>query len=270
MDAVLALIPLFIILASVSTLSSGWSLFQQSSILGGERTAQDILEVMSASGDLESLNQSRLNATLAAVIPTHLNYSYEVEVNGSVLFTLANGSLSKAVDIVIAKRLALIEIDAILGQMLEIFHPGSGTDYCNTGKGPGTPPVYNASIYVTTEDLTTYDYWLLIERTDENKPTVKYEFYITPQDCDSVNPGTIVPNGEQENSTWINRIQVDSLFTADSWNYLYVKVSGNKFYYVDVYLIRATQGTASSQITAQGAQLKDTVVITLRLWRDEK
>jgi hypothetical protein len=271
MDAILALIPLFIILATVSQLSSEGSLSLQSRILGGERIAHDVLEVMRITGDLESLNQSRLNETLASLIPGYFNYTYEVEYNGSVLFTIANGSLSKATDIMVAKRLALIEIDVILSQMLQIFHPGTGTDYCNTEKGPGEPPVYNASFYVTEEDLNTYDYWLLIERSDSTQPVVRYEFFDEPEDCDELLPENIVPPATiQEDSTWINRIKVNSYLDDDSWNYLYVRVSGNVNQYVDVYLIRVPQGTAESEITSESAKLKDFVWVTLRVWGDER
>lgn len=264
MDAVLALIPVFIILAGVSHLSSTESLLLQGHILGSERIAQDVLQVMSTTGDIESLNQSRLNQTLRRLIPSYLNYSYEVEYSGSVLFTIANGTLAGR-DVMVARRLALMGVDAIFGQMLQIFHPGTGTDYCNTAKGPGTPPVYNASLYVSEEDLNAYDYWLLIERNSSNQPVVKYEFFEDQQDCNDVTPDNQVPNAVQEDSKWINRIQVDGDLEDDSWNYLYVEVSGNPNQHVDVYLIRVPQGTDPGSVILESAKLKEFVWVTLKV-----
>ncbi len=109
MDAVLALIPVFIILASVSAISSGQILFLHTSILGEKRIAQDALAVMDFSGAMGSANQTLLNQTLEKLIPGHLSYNYTVEnLNGTQKFSIARGNISNATDIVAARRIGAI------------------------------------------------------------------------------------------------------------------------------------------------------------------
>lgn len=109
MDAVLALIPVFIILAGVSAISGGEILFLHTSILGEKRIAQDVLAVMDFSGVMGSANQTLLNQTLEKLIPSYLSYSYTVEnLNGTQKFSISRGNISTAVDIVAARRIGTI------------------------------------------------------------------------------------------------------------------------------------------------------------------
>jgi hypothetical protein len=109
MDAILALIPVFVVLASISQLSSDPVLRLQSGILGKERVAQDVLATMEYLNLIDSTNSTAVNETLKKLIPDYLSYNYtSTSFDGGVRFTLASGNISGADDIVVAKRVGTI------------------------------------------------------------------------------------------------------------------------------------------------------------------
>lgn len=122
MDAILALIPIFIVLASVSALSSETSLFLQSYILGGERMAQDVLATLDYRGALESTNITELNETLEKLIPSYFGYNYTASnLNGTEKFSITRGNITNATDIMIAKRVGMVSSGYVAVVMPNIF-----------------------------------------------------------------------------------------------------------------------------------------------------
>lgn len=264
MDAVLALIPLFIILAAISQLSGGTSLFLQSSILGGERIAQDTLEVMRITGDLESLNQSRLNQTLRSLIPSYYNYSYEVNSTSGILFTIANGTLVGD-NIVVARRLALVEIEEILGDpLITIGHSGSPTtEACCTQPSKN---IWGTNFYVEDGDLNVYDYWLVGVR---NSTGVTASYAITDEApepyCCGIDLDEFSGNNIWTGNELVRKIQIDGELDEEETNYVFIRTTASPSVYADYYVIRVPAGTDSSEVTPESAKLKDAVWVTLKL-----
>jgi hypothetical protein len=295
MDAVLALIPLFIILATVSQLSGETSLFLQGRILGGERIAQDTLEVMSITGDLESLNQTKLSETLSALIPSYYNYTYEVNASGSVLFTITNGSLSGG-DIVVARRLSLVEIEKVESELDEIARGVNNQNACWSGKG-GNKPRFNLSFYVNVGDKDTYDYWLVGEIVSGNPNT---DAWVYPNDSTEIGPFDSIP-GVEPDCDWklpssdrydvypipgsvpscqcqpettceetvsgfeVIKIYIDDDLDEGKLNHAFIDFQGQPPATTTFYIIRVPAGTCNTLVTSQSAKLKDTVWVTLKL-----
>ena len=109
MDAILALIPLLVVLAGISQLSSDPVLRLQSGVLGKERAAQDVLATMDYLDLIDSTNASAVNSSLSRLVPGHLLYNYtSSSLDGEVRFTLASGSVSEAEEVVVAKRVGTV------------------------------------------------------------------------------------------------------------------------------------------------------------------
>ncbi|MDI6654535.1 MAG: hypothetical protein QME59_01445 [Candidatus Hydrothermarchaeota archaeon] len=122
MDAVLALIPIFIVLASVSALSSGTGLFLQSYILGGERIAQDVLATLDYSGAVERANITELNETLEKLIPSYFSYSYTAaNLNSTEKFSITCGNIANTTDVMIAKRVGIVSSGFVAVVMPNVF-----------------------------------------------------------------------------------------------------------------------------------------------------
>lgn len=109
MDAILALIPLFVVLATISQLSSDPVLRLQSGVLGKERVAQDVLATMDYLNLIDSTNTSAVNETLSKLVPSYLLYNYTSStLDGGTRFSVASGNVSGAEDVVVAKRIGTV------------------------------------------------------------------------------------------------------------------------------------------------------------------
>ena len=267
MDAILALIPIFIVLATVSQLSSEEGLFLQTHVLGSERIAHDTLETMGITKKIESLNKTELNETLNSLIPAYFNYSYEVEYNGSILFNITGGDLSGAGDIMAAKRLALVKIIEISGDpLIDIGRGVIGAEpYCSgPGRGWGKPPIYEASFYVSLDDLETYDYWLVGIR-DDSSGEAAYKIYPSQQTCPDLQADIDEFTEVFTVTELIAKVIINGELTEGTTNYLYIRITGDPGVFMDFYVIKAPQDTAQDAITPERAKLKDIVLVTLKV-----
>jgi len=280
MDAVLALIPLFIILGGVTQFSDVQSLYAQSYILGSERIAQDVLESMRIHGDFDVLSESTLNETITAILPQDYEYDYQVKFGGSVLVSVNSSTPPAHANILAAKRTAFINIEKILDQVISLTHGGDpGTDpYCdcnNTNKvwqmnfsyAPGS---YDYYIRGERNETGTRVFWSL--RNDQ-VPTSECKGGGGANLCSlSSGDGQQIFNagtGYEYTFKLNNATNVKAdLPLADSVNYVYVRVEGNPSKYVDVFVIRAPTGTDESRITSENARRYDNAEVTLRIWRE--
>jgi hypothetical protein len=108
LDAVLALVPVMILVGSLSTLTAAPSLYLQGHVLGTERVAQDLLRTLELTGDIRSLNATDLNTTLYDIVPDRLNFSYQVEDLDSedVLINITRGESTNTSTILVTRRVA--------------------------------------------------------------------------------------------------------------------------------------------------------------------
>ncbi len=170
MDAILALIPVFVVLAAISQLGTDPVLRLQSGILGKERVAQDVLATLDQLNLVDSTNSSAVNDTLKRLVPGHLLYNYtSLSLDGGERFSLASGGIGGAEDVVVAKRIGTVSRGYMAIATPNIFGETVHPDTNNEAR------VINAVLYsllgineidVTTVDPSdvTYSQWRSIGR----------------------------------------------------------------------------------------------------------
>jgi hypothetical protein len=156
MDAILALIPVFVVLAGISQLSTDPVLRLQSGVLGKERVAQDVLATIDYLNLIDSTNASEVNETLNKLVPEHLLYNYtSSSLDGDVRFTIASGNISRAEEIVVAKRVGTVSRGYMAVATPNIFAETVHPDTNNEAR------VVNAVLYsllgIDEIDTTTVD-----------------------------------------------------------------------------------------------------------------
>ncbi len=278
MDVVLAFIPVFIILGTVSTLSTGSGLFSRGFVLGSGRIAQDTLEVMSARGSLEDTNITRVNETLNKLLPSYLNYTYEVEFNDTLLMNISTGNISAAQDVVVARRTALLQLYAVSSEVLEIAHLGSdATPECCSGPG-AQQRGYSHTFTLTQEDLDTYDFWFYGELLGGTVTTkwgidsnyilegYAYTCEVPPENC----PTGGGPNPGQQEDFGANdffRVQLTPVsdYLQAGQNTMYLELGGNGD--ASYYVLRTPKNTTESTVTPENAKVMQLVVATLKVFR---
>jgi hypothetical protein len=265
MDAIMALVPVFIIIAGISQISGAESLMLQGYILGSERIAQDTLEVMDATDDIESLNRTEVNDTLETLIPGYLNYTYEMEYNQSTILNITKGNISNTKDIMIAKRGSAIRIFNLSGELLEVSHFGSeATEPCAGEKGQ--PRVYNASFFVASDDLDAFDYWI---RAEWISGTVSNWYGIAPREnveCTTsrqTSPRNPLPTLNQQRPSFLENINDD--VTEGTTNTIYIRIGAQGE--ANFFIIKAPKNIDESLITGENAKKKQLAMVTLKVWR---
>ncbi len=270
-DAVLAMIPVFIILASVSQISGAGSLFFQSYVLGSERIAQDALEVIMQRGDLEELNQTKINSTLHSLVPSQYNFSFELEYNGSVIINSTRGSVSAAKEVASARRLVLLKLYKLLGIVAEVSHSGSTLAEELCPRQGNKPPIYSTSFTIDPGDLAAFDYWIE-GRAPEKGVTAWYYISNSSLDCDALQGSTdweqFLSANEYSAKKQLPEYPAEPSRGGrlmEGTNYLYIKVAANPNRYGSFYVIKAPANTASSLISYENAIKRDFAWATLKV-----
>lgn len=272
MDAVLALIPVFILLAAVSQISGVESLMLHGFILGSERTTQDTLESMRDRGYFKDLNETKLAERLDGLLPDYLSYTFEIEYNDTVLLDTGSGNISNARDVVVANRIILINVESIESSAVSVAHGGSAvTNPCCEGAGGGggwgPPKTYNMSFFV--DDIDAWDYWLVGETNDDTGVNAKY--YITQTAPDPFCCG--ISSSDFSQNIWTSgelteKIQIDDDLVEGTTNYVFIKNSGKPTAWSDYYVIRVPSNMSSSEISSENATRKDFAWAVLKVWRE--
>jgi hypothetical protein len=264
MDAVLALIPIFIITASISQISGADSLAFHGSILSSGKIAQSTLEVMSVRKETEETNLTVLNATLEELIPDYYSYTYELEYNGSVIVNITKGNLSQARDVVVARRLDYIKLYALLGIVSEVSHGGSPASAELCPREGNKPPIYETYFDVGSGDLSIFDYWVEGRAPDKG---VRVWYYIANESKDC----TFLQGGIWDDFMSANdygaKVQIDSMLQEGVTNYLYLKIAANPNREGNFYIIRSPDGTGDSLITYENAVRRTFAWISLKVWK---
>lgn len=265
MDAIMALVPIFIIIAGISQISGAESLVLQGYILGSERIAQDTLEVMDATDDIESLDRTEVNGTLETLIPGYLNYTYEMEYNQSTILNVTKGNISAAQDIMIAKRVSVVRIFNVSGEMLDVSHFGSNATEPCYGEA-GNPRVYNVSFFVASDDLSTFDYWI---RAEWISGTVTSKYGIAPiENVECTDVGVTKPSNNLDplNSPGDSvQGKINDKLNESQTNTVFVRIAANGE--ANFFIIKAPKDVDQSLITGENAKRKQLVTVTLKVWR---
>jgi hypothetical protein len=264
MDAVLALIPIFIITASISQISGAGSLAFHGSMLSSGKIAHGTLEVMSVREETEETNLTLLNSTLEELIPSYYNYTYELEYNGSVVLNVTKGNISQARDVAVARRLDYIKLYALLGIVSEVSHGGSPISAELCPRNGMQPPIYETSFDVEIGELSIFDYW--VEGSAPNKG-VRAWYYITNEskDCTFLRGG--VWTSFMNSNDISAKIQIDSAVQEGVTNYLYLRLAANPNREGNFYIIRAPDGTGEDLIIYENAVRRNFAWITLKVWK---
>ncbi len=158
MDAVLAIIPVFILLGSLSQLDViEPSFVLQGKVLPQEKRAHDILETFYTGGVFEDRNVTRMHRMLDAMA-SPWNYSYFWSFGGKKMYSMSKGNATAAQDVVVATKLTSTYVMRVLNST------GENECYSVTmGMGRTDGDVYALSW--STDNLSYYDYYFVAEVT---------------------------------------------------------------------------------------------------------
>lgn len=264
MDAVMALVPIFIITASISQISGVDSLTSHGFLLSSEKVAQSTLEVMSIREETEETNVTLLNLTLEELIPSYYNYAYELEFNGSTVLNITKGNVSNARNVMVARRLDYIKLYSLLGIVSDVSHGGSPVSAELCPRDGNKPPIYETTFEVESGDLAAFDYWLEGRAPDKG---VSVKYYITNESttCDDLRGG--VWTTFMSANEYSAKIQIDDELQEGVTNYLYLKIAANPNRGGDFYVIKAPLGTDEFLITYENAVKRNFAWVTLKVWR---
>ncbi|MEE8401229.1 MAG: hypothetical protein V3R86_03660 [Candidatus Hydrothermarchaeaceae archaeon] len=264
MDAVLALIPIFIITAGISQIGGTDTLASHGFLLGAEKMAHGTLEVMSVRKDTERTNSTMINLTLQELIPDYYKYHYELEYNGSSIVNVSSGNYSLARDVVVARRLDYVKLYALLGVVWAVSHGGSPVSVEKCPRNGNKPPIYESYFTVEIGELSTFDYWIEGQALESG---VRAWYYLTNEskDCSDLQGGGIYTQF-MDAGDFSAKVQVDSELQEGVTNYLYLKIAANPQKNSNYYLIKAPMDTDSTVITYENAVKRTFAWATLRVW----
>jgi hypothetical protein len=295
MDAILAIIPVFIILASVSSVSYSDSLFGQVFMPGGERVANDVLKTLDLKEELTGLNCTGLNTSLTNYIPPDYHFDFEISYNStptgtkSLLCNSSSGSISAAKDIAAARRITDASFFKILEEFLGLSHfARDKTQPCCQNPGALGPGVgqseYNGSFFITAGEKSLFTFWILgvpnplgtckNEKVPSwigmdpyhNTTSVKSYSRCAPK-CTG-GKGGMESMEDLSDGAFVMQFGVDlvDMITEDATNVVYVWVEGNPKCVGDFFIIRAPLDVDSSDITLENVLLRTWVLAKLEVW----
>jgi hypothetical protein len=295
MDAILAIIPVFIILASVSSVSYSDSLFGQVFMPGGERVANDVLKTLDLKEELTDLNCTGLNNSLTDYIPKDYYFDFEIEYNStpsgtlSVLCNSSSGSISAAKDIAAAGRITDASFFEILAEFIGISHLARDkTEPCCQNPGALGPGVgqseYNGSFFIAAGEKSLFTFWVLGSQNPlatcknldipswigmdpyHNTTSVKPYSRCEPQ-CQG-GKGGMVALDDFVDGEFVMQFGVDlvDMITEDATNTVYIWVEGNPKCVGDFFIIRAPIDVDESDITLENVLLRTWVLAKLKVW----
>ncbi len=281
MDAVLAIIPVIVVIAALSQggiLSHSNEL--QGKLMDKYRKASDVLETIYASGAVEELNQTRMESILNALLAGN-NYSYTIHQGTKEVVRIERGNLSEAKDVVVARKPALTYISRVLNWTNEL---------CYEDRGRGWQ-IYTMSF--NTSDISLYDYWFVAELTganvlDSNGDAVGT--YLDYRTCEEIVPSSPTLPGEGDSLCEGDYWYVDNpsdptvckaKFYFGDWNppgapaswqsyttyYTYIRLPGNRA--GTFYIIQVPAGTPPEDVVPQIPPVKQKVIMTLKVWEEE-
>jgi hypothetical protein len=275
MDAILAIIPVFIILASASSVSYSDNLFSQSFMIGGERISNDVLKVLDLKGELNQTNSTIVNQTLNEFIPDDYGFRYRLIYNSTdettIICNATRGNITLADDIVASRRITPVKFYAVLGDVLGISHFGSEVTppCCSVNEvGLGARKEYNATF--TATDITKYTYWL-VARLESGQivgqgGAVPWGFAIDPYhsndtfsrcDC-SGQPPPVQPPDKPPTTFEITP------YVTEGSNTFYAFLRGNGI--ASFWIIQAPLNPPLADITPENAMMYSWVVAKIEVW----
>lgn len=248
MDALLALIPVFVILGTVTQVAPGYSSLElQSGFIGKEKNARDVLETQYHSGVIER-NFCSMESFIEKTVTPEYNYSYSLSHKGTTLLNFSRGNESKAGNIVVARKVSAVDLEEILGSV------STDDEACYT-------------FSFNTSNLTCHDYWFV--GVGSNIGGTKVKTMDEEEDCDEVFEGGGDEGGSGCSSSPCKIKYPDNL--VDDWSsnteyHVYIRVAGSGTFYV----IEALKGTPEEEISPEAGVRKSQVVATIKLWEEER
>jgi hypothetical protein len=268
MDAILAIIPVFIVLASVSSVSYSSNLFGQSFIIGGERISNDVLKTLDLKGELNETNTTIVNETFSFLIPQEYNFRNRLIFNETIIVNVSRADIANASDIVTARRITNVHFFSILGSMLGISHFGSEiTLPCCNGSGAGIGARKEYTTNFTATDIADYTYWLVsvLEEGDIGGGAAPYSMAIEPFEGGGYSQCACsgAPPPVQINENPPSTVEITP-YVSEGENSIYVFVRGNAV--VSFWIIQAPLDAPISEITPENALLATWAVSKLEVW----
>ena len=281
MDAIIALVPVFIIVASVSTPGTADSIALQSQFLGDMRKGNDILVSMSAGDAFDTANSSAVNETLGSLIPPNLGYNFTMtyDLNGTEtleIFNLSRGNMSEAESVMEAKQVGLYWTQEIVDDVHMVSHNAFNESASCAGDAESGNATYNMTVYVSSADMAEYDYYFVVDKDDTGSlaawvQTCQFPFCTPDNDgCEDISWSDItIPKFDSSVSYNMSKYYFSKNYLyPDSVNYVYVKVTGSGEY-ADFYVMKALKKMDEDFVDPETARNPQVVFVSLKIWREE-
>jgi len=218
----------------------------------------DKLGALNATVDGQPLHQLAIPRLFGGFNPAYYNLSFRgAEVNTTNLtLSFSNGSRARVSDVYAARRLALVEMEELVGIAEEVGHFATNATACCE---QGQQRVYSVNFSVASGDKSQYNFWLVGEYQSGAATTTTYgvsPYHSVSCDCTGAFPES-APTLNAANPSFKEEI---TLYTTEgTTNILYVRPSGNGL--ANYYLIKSPKDTSSGDIEPEATGLKAVDVI---------
>jgi hypothetical protein len=295
MDAILAIIPVFIVLASVSSLSYSDNLFTQAFMVGGERAAYDVLKVLDTKSELNQTNCTLAEQNIANILPVDYYYNYQLIYNGTspgvdpaILCNFTNGNMTNAPDIVATRRIAPAKFYRVIANFIGLSHYArERSEPCwmnpaRCGNGVGQSQ-FNGSFFIQADAKQIFSYWLLAEQGCEGCAVPAWwgiDPYNLAGDPDVVDPdnykrcpamctgaGTKPPNSMGSIPEEGIKEELTIEITEGRTNVVYIQIEGNPDEHANFWFIEAPKNAVEADITVENALLYSWVMVKMEVWQ---
>lgn len=269
LDAVLALIPVFIILGSVTMINTQESLRYHSEAVDASKVANDVLESMKITGDINSNDVVRIGSLLNLLVPERYNYSYEVYTpDGALYLRVSRGDISRAKNVYTAYKTATITTLHIEDAAFAISHGGvtATQPYCQNGG----QYIWELSFIYAPQRFNYY----LVGYKDEN---LRVFYLLTDQrrNCTPSLAGDIsyVFMQTTENFKRIPLLEgntyTGTTLTRGNTYYVYIRPEGNPSRTMDFFIITTPLTIPENEVVYNKIFRMDRYFVRLRLWVEE-
>jgi hypothetical protein len=269
MDAALALIPALIIMTTVTLVTPGESLKTQSWGLDGTRVANDALESMRITGDINSNDVVRISSLLNTYIPSRYNYSYEVYgPSGAQEFSVTRGTIGNAQNVYTAQKSATFALLTLEDYAYAVSHGGSQATapFCQSGGNN----IWELDFYYLP---SRFDYYLLGKKVENMR--VNWLITSIRQNCTPSLSGSITTKFMDTTDTFKRQaLEEGQTYTGTNMTsgtryYVYIRPLSKPTRLFDFFIVSSARTTPANLVTVDNIYYMERYIVRLRLWEEE-
>ncbi len=266
MDAILALVPVFIVVSSVTVISTQESASNYYKSVESVKIASDILESLRITGDINTYDTVRLKSLIDNLIPDKYNYSYTIyTTRGGVVANFSRGNLEDAKNVYTAHKTATFSPVHVEDYAFAISHNGSSATaaFCELSG----QKIWELSF---TYLPRRFNYYLLGYKK-ENMP-VNYLITTERQNCSSSLSGKISTNFMLPSTNFKRMLLSEgstytgTTMTSGNTYYVYIRPVGTPTKVMDFYVVYTPLEIEETDVTIQNIYRMRRFIVRLSLW----